>query len=354
MLNEYEVIRRIGQGTYGTVYIAIHKATQKQVALKVLDVSQYNEDNIKLVRQEIEIFQSMNHPFIARCFDIKYDVNQIVLVMEYATLGTLREYINDNGRATEEEANRLFVQLISVLDYMHNVMKVAHRDIKNENIILDESRNIRLIDFGFSKHVSEGLVSQCGSVCYMAPEVIKGTMYEPSSDIWSAGIILYSTLAGTLPFYDVNQSKLLEKILNDEAERPSSISQNAWNLILKILQKDPSKRITIEQIKHDPWFVCFRYNVDAYVRDYLDDHKSNNNQLPSYSVSSEILDRSMELTRQKILTSQLKIRRILIPKISILHHSPVQHRMNKPLNISAKKRVRKTYPSFTNLPRIDF
>lgn len=252
MLNEYEVIRRIGQGTYGTVYMAIHKVTHKHVALKVLDVSQYNDENIKLVKQEIEIFQSMNHPFIARCFDIKYFDNQIVLIMEYATLGTLREYINDNGRATEEEANRLFVQLISVLDYMHNVMKVAHRDIKNENIILDESRNIRLIDFGFSKHISEGLVSQCGSVCYMAPEVIKKTIYEPSSDIWRAGIILFSTLAGTLPFYDINQSKLIEKILKNEAERPSSISQNAWNLITMILQKDPSKRITIEQIKRDP------------------------------------------------------------------------------------------------------
>lgn len=95
--------------------------------------------------------------------------------------------------------------------------------------------------------------------------------------------------------------------------------------------------------------MSFRYNVDAYVRDYMDDHKSNNNQLPSYSVSSEILDRSMELSRQKILISQLKIRRKLIPRMNIMHHSPVQHRMNKLLNVFAKKRVRKTYPRVENI-----
>jgi serine/threonine protein kinase len=182
--------------------------------------------------------------------------------MEYAQHGNLLNYINKRGRLTEELARRYFAELISVLDYLHNQSRVAHRDIKCENLLFDEHNNIRVIDFGLSNVFTPDnpkLQTACGSPSYVAPEIIQGQSYTHSADIWSSGIVLYAMCSGTLPFDDDDQQRLLGKIVFCEPAYPSFFSPALVDLLEKMICKDTDTRITIDGVKNHPWFSQTRY-----------------------------------------------------------------------------------------------
>ena len=130
-------------------------------------------------------------------------------------------------------------------------MKIVHRDLKPENMLLDYDKGIKLVDFGLSNTYKQGelLKTACGSPCYAAPEMIAGKRYNGTMvDLWSCGVILFALLAGYLPFEDPNTSNLYKKILSADFEMPNFLSNEAQDLITRILTTDPDKRITISQI----------------------------------------------------------------------------------------------------------
>lgn len=132
-----------------------------------------------------------------------------------------------------------------------------HRDIKPENILLDDDYNIKLADFGLSNFMHDGKFFQtsCGSPNYAAPEVISGELYcGPEVDIWSTGVVLYALLAGKLPFDEEIISSLFNKIKRGDYQMPHHLSDEVKDLIRRILQPDPIRRINISQIKRHPWF----------------------------------------------------------------------------------------------------
>ena len=142
------------------------------------------------------------------------------------------------------------------MDYIHK-NRICHRDLKPENLLLDDQNNIKIVDFGLSNVYGEGetLKTACGSPCYAAPEMIAGKRYQGLiSDIWSVGIILYAMTCGYLPFEDPNTSKLYKKILNCDYLIPGFISKASKDLIKKVLNTDPIKRITIPEIRNHEWF----------------------------------------------------------------------------------------------------
>lgn len=134
---------------------------------------------------------------------------------------------------------------------------MCHRDLKPENLLLDENRNIKIVDFGLSNtyKIGETLKTACGSPCYAAPEMIAGKRYHGlNADIWSSGVILYAMACGYLPFEDPNTNKLYKKILNCDYLIPGFISQSCKDLIKKILNTDPNSRLKIADIRNHDWY----------------------------------------------------------------------------------------------------
>ncbi|OMJ82270.1 hypothetical protein SteCoe_17050 [Stentor coeruleus] len=176
--------------------------------------------------------------------------------MEYASSGELFDYIVANTRIKEKEACKLFQQIISGIEYIHK-LNVVHRDLKPENLLLDHCKSIKIVDFGLSNtyNNNEELKTACGSPCYAAPEMIAGKKYNGLKvDIWSSGVILFAMISGYLPFEDPNTGELYKKILACNYKPPKFISAEAKDIIKGILNTDPDKRFSIEDIRNHPWF----------------------------------------------------------------------------------------------------
>lgn len=176
--------------------------------------------------------------------------------MEFAAGGELFDYIVSKQRVDEKEACSFFQDIISGVEYISR-LNIVHRDLKPENLLLDYDNSIKIVDFGLSNTYKNGelLKTACGSPCYAAPEMIAGKKYNGTQvDIWSCGVILFALICGYLPFEDPNTSNLYKKILSADYKIPSFISKDGKDLIDKILETDPEKRYTIEQIRKHPWF----------------------------------------------------------------------------------------------------
>jgi len=179
----------------------------------------------------------------------------IVMVLEYAG-SELFNYIVDHGKMNEPKARKFFQQIVCAVEYCHR-HKIVHRDLKPENLLLDENLNVKIADFGLSNIMTDGnfLKTSCGSPNYAAPEVISGKLYAgPEVDVWSCGVILYVLLVGRLPFDDEYIPALFKKIAQGQYHMPNWLSSGAQRLIKKILQTDPVKRISIQEIRQDSWF----------------------------------------------------------------------------------------------------
>ncbi|KAM3273509.1 hypothetical protein ACQJBY_043008 [Aegilops geniculata] len=256
-LKNYTVGRTLGIGTFGKVRIAEHKHTGHKVAIKILNRRQMRTMEMEeKAKREIKILRLFIHPHIIRLYEVIYTPTDIFVVMEYCKYGELFDCIVEKGRLQEDEARRIFQQIISGVEYCHRNM-VAHRDLKPENLLLDSKYNVKLADFGLSNVMHDGhfLKTSCGSPNYAAPEVISGKLYAgPEVDVWSCGVILYALLCGTLPFDDDNIPKLFKKIKGGIYILPSHLSALARDLIPRMLVVDPMKRITIREIREHPWF----------------------------------------------------------------------------------------------------
>ena len=178
------------------------------------------------------------------------------MVLEYAER-ELFDYLVKRGKCNDNEARKFFQQIICSVEYCHR-HKIVHRDLKPENLLIDREKNVKIADFGLSNIMTDGnfLKTSCGSPNYAAPEVISGKLYAgPEVDVWSCGVILYVLLVGRLPFDDDYIPALFKKIAAGNFHMPSYISSGAARLIGKMLQVHPVQRITIPEIRQDPWFL---------------------------------------------------------------------------------------------------
>lgn len=179
--------------------------------------------------------------------------------MEYAEKGEMFEYITERGRLTENEARRMFQQIVCGVESCHRRM-IVHRDLKPENILLDHNWTVKIADFGLGNFMKEGLFlkTSCGSPNYAAPEVISGNHYSgPEVDIWGCGVVLYTLLCGRLPFDERNHIALYHKIKNAAYSVPGHVSPAAQNLLSIMLVVNPTFRATFPEIRSHPWFLPF-------------------------------------------------------------------------------------------------
>ena len=260
----YELKEVIGKGKFGVVNLGIHKKTQQQVAVKII-----NKDNIKttedkeLGRIEIGILKLCHHPNVVRLLDHLENEDYIFIVMEYIEGGTLGQYLKKrNFNFSERQASSIMSQIANGVKYLHTY-GIVHRDLKPDNIMITQQNEfgvIKIMDFGLSKIVStqEKMVDGYGTLSYVAPEVLLRTPYNKEVDIWSMGVILYYMLCGHLPFKGNKEVVIAEKIVNDDLEFDEDEwdvrSKRVRDLITSCLKKEPEERITIDEFLNHPWF----------------------------------------------------------------------------------------------------
>jgi len=255
-LAQFILGKKLGKGAFATVRLATHIKTNKIVAIKILEKEKMKENDKLRLEREIKILKKVRHKNIVNLYNVINSKKEIYIIMEYIKGTELFSYINEKKKLKENEACYFYQQIISGIEYLEK-LKIVHRDIKPENIIIENNKNIKIIDFGLSNIYPENniLFSSCGSPCYAPPEMIMGKNYTGSGvDIWSSGIVLFGMLCGYLPFTDLNEQKLYKKIVDGKLYLPHFLSENAKDLLKKILNKDPLKRINIDKIKNHPWF----------------------------------------------------------------------------------------------------
>merc|ERR1719253_877840 len=242
-IGQYIIGKSIGEGTFGKVKLGTHVLTGEKVAVKVLEKERIVEvEDVERVAREIHILKLLRHPHVIQLYEIVETARQLYLLMEYASGGELFDYIVASARVKELEACKFFHQILTAVEKIHS-MQVAHRDLKPENLLLDEHRNIKIVDFGLSNTYGQGqtLQTACGSPCYAAPEMIAGQRYVPSqSDIWSCGVILFTLVCGYLPFEDNSTPVLYDKILKGAYSTPEHISPPVADLIAGMLTVRPA------------------------------------------------------------------------------------------------------------------
>ena len=264
-LGPFKILNELGEGQFGSVFSGIHEGTNEKVAIKQINKSKIEKE--KLFTSEINIHKNLFHPNICRMYCVIENENYIFLINEFCSGGDILQNIIEKGAFDEEKSCKIFQQIICGLEYLHKNF-ICHRDIKSENILLTniDKKNIKvkISDFGFSKSFAGDklLKTPCGSPAYAAPEMLRGKEYKGNKiDIWSSGVVLYTMVYGVLPFDQDNIKDLVYNITEGKYSLPNTISENCQDLIKKILEIDPNKRINIHDIKNHPWMKQFKFNL---------------------------------------------------------------------------------------------
>jgi serine/threonine protein kinase len=258
-MNFYKYGRLLGKGAFGKVNLSLHVLTGRLVAIKSINKAKLiNERQKRKIQIETTIMKTLSKSNnIVKIFETYETKKHYCIVMEYICAGDLLSYIKKRGKLTEQVAKFIFKQIILTLQYIHN-HNIVHRDIKLDNILIDLDNNIKICDFGVSKIIrnNESMIEQCGTPAYIAPEILLNRGYEGFGvDIWSAGVVLYAMLSGTVPFKGNNIRDLHDLIIKGEYVPIKEISKEATHLIRCILEVDPKKRISSKDILVHPWLI---------------------------------------------------------------------------------------------------
>ena len=312
-LQFYKYGRLIGQGAFGKVNLGLNILTGRIVAVKSFNKnnSELTGDNMKKIKYETDLMKKLNHPNITKILEMFEDEKYFLIIMEYINGGNLFSFVKKRRKLSEKTAKFLFRQIILGIKYIHE-QNIVHRDIKLENLLIDLNNNVKICDFGIGRKLENKkqlLHDQCGTLMYMAPEILlssKEKGYEGFPvDIWSAGISLYIMLSGTLPFNYKNKKKnknneeedddeeeeeeeesisnskskskkndddnfeLQYNIVYKEPKHIEKISDEARDLLKGLLNKNPKKRFTCEQILNHPWLYNFKEKYNSSNKFHL-------------------------------------------------------------------------------------
>jgi serine/threonine protein kinase len=226
------------------------------------------KDDSNLAR-EIHHHRQFIHPHIARLYEVIVTETLVWLVLEYCPGDELYNHLLKTGAMEPEKVQKIFTQLVGAVSYVHQ-KSCVHRDLKLENILLDKHGNVKLVDFGFTREY-EGktnyLQTWCGTVCYSAPEMLRGEKYAGEKvDVWSLGIILYALLCGELPYDEEDEHATKMRILKEEPKYPAHLPPLAKDLISSLLSKRSLLRPSLADILQHPWLSEHAPNQQAILK----------------------------------------------------------------------------------------
>lgn len=261
ILNKYQLRKLLGRGSFAKVYYGSCLEDQSNVAVKVIDKTSALNGNLmeELLIREVSAMRRLNdHPNILKLYEVLATKSKIYLVMELAPGGDLFSKILQRGQMSESLARNYFHQLISAIKFCHE-NGVTHRDIKPQNLLLDQNGNLKVSDFGLSalpQQLKDGLLhTACGTPAYTAPEILYRKGYDGAkADAWSCGVILYVFLVGSIPYDDSNIPTMYRAIHRRAYDMPDSVSKPARNIIYRLLDPNPSTRLSIEELMKLSWF----------------------------------------------------------------------------------------------------
>ena len=265
LIGDYILKHTIGKGTFSRVKLGINRNTGEKVAIKILDKKKIVEKaDLERILREMKMLSELDNEHIIKVYQIYENENHYLIIMEYCEGGELFNYIVEKQRLSENESAYFYYQIIQGVEYIHS-QGIAHRDLKPENLLLDQNKKIKIIDFGLSNYFDgvQKLETPCGSPCYASPEMVGGNKYNGFFiDIWATGIILFAMLCGYLPFEDDNNDVLFKQILGGKIEYPNHLSEVSKDLLKKIIETNPDKRIKIDEIKKHPFYLMGKKNYE--------------------------------------------------------------------------------------------
>eukprot|EP00937_MAST-01D_sp_MAST-1D-sp2_P005104 g5104.t1 len=254
-LDDFDIGKKLGDGKFGNVYLAREKKTKYVVALKVLKKAQLEKANVvHQLQREIEIQSHLRHRNILRLYGYFYDADRIYLILEYALGGELYKQLqkSDNG-LDEKTAAKYTFEVAQALHYCHT-KHVIHRDVKPENLLVGSDDRIKIADFGWSVHTAASRrKTMCGTLDYLPPEMVKGRGHNFQVDVWSVGVLLYELLDGNPPFEAEGNTATYRRIARVDLKFPPHFSSDARDLIGRLLQKEPAKRMPLPELAGHPF-----------------------------------------------------------------------------------------------------
>lgn len=278
----------LGEGGFGKVYKGVHKETGEEVAVKYMDITEMlqHADQIEEIYREAEALQKLNHKGIIHLHKAFVQKKTVIMVLEYCGGGELYERMQEVRTMNELETREIFLQIVSAMSYCHN-RGLIHRDLKLENVMFKRAGGfdftVKVVDFGIAGSCRPSFEDQtnAGSLAYMPPETLgdEPVAADSSMDVWAIGCMVFAMLIGHLPFYGNTQEEFEEAILTTtpsfterystggESVTPPVISKQAQDLILRMLDKDPKKRITLFEVQEHEWSIMDDDELEAKIEE---------------------------------------------------------------------------------------
>jgi serine/threonine protein kinase len=256
-MDEFNILSTVGKGGYSSVVLAEHKKTKRKYAIKCAFKIKKGKDRSERTRTEIKVLKKLKHPNIIQLKGTFEDSETIFLVLEYIPGKDCSKFFK-TVLPSKAQVKFIMKQLVEAVMYCHQ-QGIVHRDIKLENILIDHDYKIKLTDFGLCgiKTNSDDIFSQSlGTVRYTAPEMLAGNGYNESIDIWGIGVVLFTLLTGSYPF-DASEKENIFKRIKEKPIHYSKyeLDRKEVKLLRALLEKDPEKRIEIEDILSHPFFT---------------------------------------------------------------------------------------------------
>ncbi|KAI1752855.1 Pkinase-domain-containing protein [Xylaria castorea] len=259
-LNDFDLLRTLGTGSFGRVHLVQSKHNQRFYAVKVLKKAQVVKmKQVEHTNDERRMLGEVKHPFLITLWGTFQDARNLYMVMDFVEGGELFSLLRKSGRFPNPVAKFYAAEVTLALEYLHS-RNIIYRDLKPENLLLDRHGHLKITDFGFAKRVPDKTWTLCGTPDYLAPEVVSNKGYNKSVDWWSLGILIYEMLCGYTPFWDSGSPmKIYENILRGKVKYPAYVHPDAQDLLERLITPDLTKRLGNlyggpQDVKGHPWF----------------------------------------------------------------------------------------------------